>query len=365
MNRPSQAAPSSLAERLARAWGRHSLVSFLRHGRRVTFFRQLHALLTAGIPLPTAFAQLVAYAPDARMGRALAGIARDVKGGGTLGDALGRHASELDDANVELIAFAEEAGKLEPVVAAIIGHLEKLQSLRWRATLMLLWPAYLGASVVFVGPLLEVAQTLKPGMSVGALYLSALAGSLGWAVLGLAGLFAAPLAIAAAGLEVWWDRWLLVIPLVSRSVRGLYAARFVMTLGLGTDAGMEVHRSLKAAVKATGSPSLLVALPRAEAALRGGSSLTEAVERLGLLDRSTLGTLAVAETTGTLDESLAQASRQLESSALRAVQILMVVLVGLIAVALLAKVVGAIIGAALEPLRRAADAAGSGNLERL
>lgn len=351
MNRPSQAAPSSLAERLARAWGRHPLVSFLRHGRRVTFFRQLHALLTAGIPLPTAFAQLVAYAPDARMGRALAGIARDVKGGGTLGEALGRHASELDDANVELVAFAEEAGKL--------------QSLRWRATLMLLWPAYLGASVVFVGPLLEVAQTLKPGMSVGALYLSALAGSLGWAVLGLAGLFAAPLAIAAAGLEVWWDRWLLVIPLVSRSVRGLYAARFVMTLGLGTDAGMEVHRSLKAAVKATGSPSLLVALPRAEAALRGGSSLTEAVERLGLLDRSTLGTLAVAETTGTLDESLAQASRELESSALRAVQILMVVLVGLIAVALLAKVVGAIIGAALEPLRRAADAAGSGNLERL
>jgi len=254
MNRPSQAAPSSLAERLARAWGRHPLVSFLRHGRRVAFFRQLHALLTAGIPLPTAFAQLVAYAPDARMGRALAAIARDVKGGGTLGEALGRHASELDDANVELIAFAEEAGKLEPVVAAIIGHLEKLQSLRWRATLMLLWPAYLGASVVFVGPLLEVAQTLKPGMSVGALYLSALAGSLGWAVLGLAGLLAAPLAIAAAGLEVWWDRWLLVIPLVSRSARGLYAARFVMTLGLGTDAGMEVHRSLKAAVKATGSP---------------------------------------------------------------------------------------------------------------
>jgi type IV pilus assembly protein PilC len=331
----------------------------------VTFYRQFHALVTAGMALPLAFEQLVRFAPHPAMAQALARVAGDVRAGSTLGEALGRHGAQLDDANIELIAFAEEAGKLEAVVAAIIAHLEKVQSLRWRALMMMIWPGYLGAAVVFVGPLLEVAQGLKPGMSIGALYLSSLGRTLGWAVVAVGGFFVAPLLVAVAGLEVQWDRLVRSLPLVSRPVRDLYASRFVMTLGLGTAAGMETHRTLRAAVKATYSPSLFVDVSKAEAALRAGETLTDAVERLELLDRSSLGSLAVAESTGTLDETLAVLSRQLEEAALRAMRLLMIAVVALIVVVLLVKIVVSILGAALGPMKRLYDAAGSGNLDSL
>lgn len=354
-----------MGDRLARAWRRHPVVSFFRHRRQVTFYRQLHALLAAGIALPTAFEQLVRFAPDAALAKALSRVGRDVQAGSTLGDAMATSSAQLDDANIELIAFAEEAGKLEVVVAAIISHLEKVQSLRWRAVMMMLWPSYLGVAVVFVGPLLEVAQRLKPGLSIGAMYVSSLLGTLSWAVVVLGGLFAAPLLLAVGRLDLQWDRLVRSLPLVSRPLRSLYASRFVMILGLGTASGMEVHRNLRAAVKATQSPSLSAALPEVEAALRAGATLTEAVDRLGLLERLTLGSLAVAESTGTLDETLARVSRQLEEEALRAAQLLMIILVAVVAVALVAKIIVSILGASLGSMKQIYDVAGGGNPDSL
>ena len=176
------ASPRTVGDRLTHAWLRHPLVAFARHRKLITFYQQLHALIRAGVALPTAFSQLTQYAPDAAMARGLTAVARDVRGGQTLGDAMRRHGALFDDANVELISFAEEAGKLEPVTAGIIDHLEKVQRARWQTLLGALWPMYLGAAFIFVGPLLDVAQTVKTGASVAGLYLSGLASSVSLAV---------------------------------------------------------------------------------------------------------------------------------------------------------------------------------------
>ena len=164
----------TLEQRFTRAWLRHPVVAFVRHRKVITFYQQLHALIRAGIALPTAFTQLTQYAPDAAMATGLAAVARDVRGGDTLGDALRKHGALFDDANVELLAFAEEAGRLEAVTATVVGHLEKVQVLRWQALIGALWPMYLAVGFIFVGPLLNVAQTITPNASVGALYLSGL-----------------------------------------------------------------------------------------------------------------------------------------------------------------------------------------------
>lgn len=358
----AEALGSGLGARVSRAWGKNPVVALLRHRRQVVFYQQLHALLASGTPWPTAFAHLVAYAPDARLARALSAMSRDVQGGSSLGEALARHGSELDDASVELLTFAERAGTLDEVVKTLIGHLERLQALRWRTLVLLLWPAYLLVALVMVGPLLGVAQSIQPGASIGSLYVAGLARSLGWLLAVGGGLVALPLVIAGLGLGTAWDRLKRALPLVSTAVSRLYAARFVMTLGLGAGAGMEVFACLRAAVKATGSPSLGEALPKAEDALRAGASLTEAVGRLELVEQSTLGTIAVAERTGTLDESLAKASHELEASALRAVQGLMLAVVALLAVVLVGSIVVAILKTALGSMMRLHDAAGSGAL---
>jgi type II secretory pathway component PulF len=351
----------SAGERLTRAWLRHPLVAFVRHRRLITFYQQLHSLIRAGIALPTAFTQLTQYAPDATMAKGLAAVARDVRGGSTLGDAMRKHGALFDDANVELIAFAEEAGRLEPICAGVISHLEKVQAQRWQALLGALWPMYLLAGFIFVGPLLGVAQQVKPGSSIGGLYLSGLFSSLTTAGLLLTLVLGAPFLVATIGQEAAWDRVRRRIPLISSPMRQLAASRFVLGLGLATASGMEAMRSLRLAVKATSSPSLMEDLPKVEAKLRGGSTLTEAVATLELLDRASLGTLAVAETTGTLDDTLERMSRELQESSLRAMRMLILLVTALVAAAVLVKIVAGILGVLLGPVKTLYDTAGNGD----
>jgi type II secretory pathway component PulF len=354
---------STVGERVQRAWLRHPLVAFVRHRKLITFYQQLHSLIRAGIALPTAFSQLTQFAPDAAMGQGLASVARDVRNGSSLGEAMQRHGALFDDANVELISFAEEAGRLEPIAAAIVDHLEKVQKQRWQALLGALWPMYLGAGFVFVGPLLNVAQSVTTSSSIGSLYVSGLVGSLGTAIGILSLVFSAPMLIAAANLETKWDRLLRALPFVSAPMRQLAASRLVLGLGLATASGMEAVRTLRLAAKATSSASVLEDLPKAEARLRAGSTLTEAVGEFGLLDRSALGTLSVAETTGTVDATLERMSRELQDSSLRAMRFLVLAITAVVTGILLVKIVGGMLGTLLGPVKKLYDAAGTGKID--
>jgi type II secretory pathway component PulF len=355
---------TTAGERMGRAWFRHPVVAFFRHRRLITFYQQLASLIRAGVALPTAFSQLQRFAPDAAMERGLAAVARDVRGGQTLGDAMRTHSAMFDDAYVELIAFAEEAGRLQPVAEAIVAHLERVQKQRWRAVMGALWPMYLGGAVVFVSPLLDVAQNVNAGASVGALYGSALVRSLVTAVVTLVTVLGFPFLIAALDLTSQWDRLLRRIPFISAPMRKLAASRLVLGLGLASASGMEVVRSLRLAARATASPSVMADLPLAEQTLRSGSSLVDAVSALNVLDRSSLGTLAIAETTGTLDSSLEKLSGELEASSLRAMRFLTLIITALVALALLIKIISGLLGTLMGPVKKLYDAAGSGSMDR-
>jgi type II secretory pathway component PulF len=352
-----------LGARLRRAWLLHPLVAFARHRTLITFYRQLHAVVRAGLPLPTAFAQLVEYAPSAAMREGLSAVAAEVREGSTLAGAMRRHGALFDDANVELLAFAEEAGRLEPILATLSDHLEQVQKQRWQALTGAIWPAYLGASLLFVGPLLGAAQALKPGGSVAALYLGGLAGNLSTMLLVGSAVLGAPFAVAALGLEVPWDRFKRRLPGLAAPLRQLAASRFVLGLGLANASGLEVMRALALSVKATGSPAVGERLPVAEAMLRRGSTLTEAVASLGLLDRTSLGSLSVAETTGTLSTALERMSRELQESAMRATRLLVVLVTAAVAGVALVKIVGAMLGVLFGPIKAMYDAAGSGKFD--
>lgn len=354
-----------LKERLGRAWYRHPVVSFFRHRRIFTFYQQLHALIRAGVPLPTGFAQLKQYAPDDAMATGLGRVAAAVQSGSTLGDAMRSNSALFDDANVELLAFAEEAGRLEPVAAALLVHLERVQAQRWKAIMGALWPLYLVGAAVFVGPLLEASQQMTSATSsIGGLYMSNLGRSLGTAALVLGSVLGGPFLIAALDVEVQWDRFKRKLPLLGAPMRQLAASRFVLGLGLSMSSGVEVMRALRISAKATVSPSIVADLPLAEARVRAGGTLVEAVGVLDVIDRTSLGTLAVAETTGTLDTTLERMSKELEEASLRAMRFLAIAVTVVIAALMLIKIVAGMLGTLFGPVKKFYDAAGSGSIER-
>ncbi|MFO0596460.1 MAG: type II secretion system F family protein [Myxococcaceae bacterium] len=356
------AQPSSSSERIARAWYRHPVVQFLRHRQVITFYTQLHSMVRAGVALGTAFTQLRQYAPSDDLRRGLEAVEKSVLAGQSLGDAMRTHGGLFDDANVELIAFAEEAGRLEPVLAALVAHLERVQKQRWQAILGALWPLYLAGAVVFIGPLFGVAAKVSAGQGIGQAYLSGLSSTLGFAVATLGALLGFPFVVALVGGEVGWDRFKRGLPGFGAPMRTLAASRFVMGLGLATASGMEVVRTLRLSAKATSSPSVLADLPQAEAVVRAGGTLAAAVGTLRLLDATDMGQVAVAETTGTLDETLQRLAKQLEERSLRAMRFLVLGLTVIAAGLLLMKIVAGLLATIMGPVKTFYDAAGSGKI---
>ncbi len=366
MSQQPQQLTETTADQFARVWARHPLASFARHRRQIAFYRQFHALLKAGLGMPTVFVELSKYAPDASLERGLKLVSRDIEGGATLAEALGRRAGLFDDANVELIAFAEEAGTLDPVLASLINHLEQVQKLRWRALFMSLWPMYLLGAFVFVGPLLQAASSMSSSSrGVGALYVSGLVHNLGLMGLVVGSLLAAPFVIKLLNADLAWDQLKRRTPVVSTAVRDLYASRLMLGLSLGVGAGLDVMRALRVAVKSTSSPTLIADLPRAEAAIRQGGTLTQAIESFGLVDRTTLGTLSVAERTGTVDDALRKVSEELQESSLRAVRLLIILVLALVAGVALVGIVSSMLGTLFGPIKTYYDAAGTGKLDGL
>jgi type II secretory pathway component PulF len=341
---------------------RHNLVSRWRRTKaQEVVFRQLHALTRAAVPLPTAFVQLRTYAPNEGVARAFAAIAKRVASGSSLGEALGEHLDVFEPEQVEVLSAAERAGALDPVLAALATHLEAVRRLRWKAFLVSLWPAYLVGVVIFLGPLVEGSSSGSLDGLLGST-LAGIARRLAWLGVIVGCVIMAPVAVAAAGLERPVDALLLRLPGVGTALTALAASRALLTLGLGLGAGLEVASCVRAAVLATARPSLL---PRAEvvvAKVRAGSPLAEALASLGLFDTGLLGQLAIAETTGTLDETLTRLAPELSDAGLRAVRTLVIVVMALVAAGALLSLVLSLLGSVSGPIKTYYDAAGSGRL---
>ena len=156
--------------RLARAWARHPVVAFAEDRRRIAFYSQLLAAIKSGLGMPLALRSLTRYAPGERLRRALASVQRDVARGSTLVEALGRHEAAFDGLSLELLAAGEESGNLEPVLSQLVEHLDRLRKLRLKALAGAIYPAYLLATLTFVGPLLELSGAIRGGETSGGLF---------------------------------------------------------------------------------------------------------------------------------------------------------------------------------------------------
>ncbi|MDX2010230.1 MAG: type II secretion system F family protein [Myxococcaceae bacterium] len=342
----------------APVWSRNLVSRWRRTRAQEVAFRQLHALTHAGIALPTAFVQLRTYAPNDATARAFSAIAASVAKGKSLGDALRQHLDVFEPEQVELLSAAEHAGSLDRVLQALAGHLEAVRRLRWKAFLMLLWPAYLVGVLVFLGPLVDSSAGVSSLDGLVGGWLAGVARRL--VMLGVLGAAVAvsPVVIALLGLERPVDAVLLQLPGVGGALRGLAASRALLTLGLALSAGLEVASAVRAALVSTARASLVVHADDVVARVRAGSTLTEALALAGLFDRETLGQLAVAETTGTLDETLTRLAPEVSERSLRAVRTLVIVVAALIAMGALLLLVRSLLGAVFGNLKSYYDTIG-------
>src|SRR5438105_385993 len=103
---------------------RHPLTRIAGHRRRLSFFRQLRALVRSGMGLPTAFAELARYEPERRR-RSIAALKSALERGDGLAPALAAALPEIGGDTVALVAAAEKSGRLDAMLGRIVAQMEE------------------------------------------------------------------------------------------------------------------------------------------------------------------------------------------------------------------------------------------------
>jgi type IV pilus assembly protein PilC len=118
------------------------------------------------------------------------------------------------------------------------------------------------------------------------------------------------------------DGLLMMIPVVGGCMRSFAIARFAWAFSLTQETGMPIARSLESSFKATGNGAFAGASRDVQERVLAGDELSIALAATRLFPEEFLQLVEVAETSGTLPETLKRLSPQFEDQARRSLMLL-------------------------------------------
>lgn len=326
------------------------------------FFRQLGELTGAGIPLVRALNTVSQEAGlKSRLGQTCDRLLHGIRQGSAVSEAM-EQSGAFPALAVSLFHAAEASGTLDETAARLSDYYERqhrIQSKLRSATvyprlLCLLTVAAVAFIMAFVMPrfaeLFSHLQTL-PAATRFLMWLSdAVVNE--WPLLLAAALSlaaAAMLALRIPAVRLLRDQLRLSLPLIGRQTRILCTARFARTLASLYSAGMSMLAALQIARKAIGNAHIEARFDAVLAEVRGGGSLSDALEKADGFSGKLTSAVRVGEESGTLDRMLNAIADTLEYEAEQASSRMLGYLEPLLVVCM-AAVVGFILLAVIVPI---------------
>jgi len=290
---------------------------------RAIFYRELSALLGAGLPLVRALELLIQSHEmmDSRM--LLAGIRDAVREGSSLAGALSEASESITAFERVIIEAAEHSATVEPMLESLASFLEEQEKLKDRIHGALIYPTIvltvgICVAVLMLGLLIPRARNMLADTGVPLPTLTRFMIGLGGVLMKWGVLFMVVVGSLLFYLRYRlrhdtefrrdWNRRLFRVPLLGRGYGILVSLRFSRTLSILLRGGVSLIEGLILAGRATGS-AWLGHLAEAEAeSVRHGSSLSDAVRRIPPLSESLPGWIQVGEASGGLERLLDSAA---------------------------------------------------------
>lgn len=290
--------------------------------RRAAVYRELSALLGSGMPLVKALDMLIQSAELGDSRTLLAGVRDKVKDGARLADAMAAASPAVSSFEKSTMEAAERSATVDVMLERLAGFIEDQEDLKARIQHALIYPVIvvvvgICVAAVMVGLLIPKIRDMLLGSHMNLPWITRaviFAGSM-VSKLGL------PVLLGAVAL-VWfmknryrtheptrlrWDLKFFRLPVMGEGYRLLVNLRFCRTLQVLINGGVSIVEGLSMAGRATGSP-LVASLADSEAEkVRHGSSLSDAVRRIGPLSDSLPGWIQTGEASGSLEKLLAGA----------------------------------------------------------
>ncbi|MFZ2441979.1 MAG: type II secretion system F family protein, partial [Ilumatobacteraceae bacterium] len=315
------------------------------------FTRQLAVFVKAGIPLTEAMEVIGDETSDVALQRTITDMVEDLRNGGTLSGAAGKHPEAFPKYYIGILGSAELTGKLDETLESLAGYLEREVETRSKVISALSYPGVVMVMAVFTvavlagyvlpqfKPLFEELNADLPFATRALLFTADLFTVMWYIPFGILASFIASIVWMAKTEKggIFKDKLLLKLPVISGIVEYSILERFCRILGAMVKAGVPLPDAMRTTTEATNNTVFRARLIEAQTEMMEGGGFAKPLAKTELFPGAARQMFKVGEETGTLDSQLEVAAyyfdRELESRIKRFTTMfepLMIVFVGVI-----------------------------------
>ncbi|HEY4905246.1 MAG TPA: type II secretion system F family protein [Candidatus Sulfotelmatobacter sp.] len=282
------------------------------------FFRQFSVMIDAGLPLVQCLEILAANQENQAFQKTLTGVRTTVEGGATLANAMRQYPVVFDDLTTNMIEAGETGGILDVILQRLATYVEKAVRLKSAVKSALIYPvAVVSLAGLIVGALLKWVVPIFANLFAGLGVTLPLPTRI---VVGLSGfvqtfwwVFFALIIASVFGVKqmrknprgrYYFDKMLLMLPIVGSLLRKIAVGRFTRTLGTLITSGVPILEGLSITAKTSGNAVLEEALMKVRKAIEEGRTIVDPLRECGVFPNMVTQMIGVGEATGAMDSML-------------------------------------------------------------
>ena len=288
----------------------------------VMFTRQLSAMVSAGVPILRSLNSMAKHAESAGFRETINAVIKDIEGGMSFADALGKHPETFNDIYVNMVAAGETGGILDDILKRLALQQEKTSSMKKKIKGAMTYPIVLLVITIiaffilmtFIIPV--IGKTIKdmggpdaklPLLTEIMLGISDFMVSFWYLIVPafIGGIWGLIRYIKTPKGRVKFHHIIIKVPAVGAIVRKVAIARFTRTFSALIGAGVAVLEALDVTSRAVGNVVYEESLREATRRVQNGEVLSRIIaERDDLYPPIVAQMLSVGEETGQTDKVL-------------------------------------------------------------
>ncbi len=337
----------------------------------VILSRQIATLFEAQVSALRIFRLLAAEVDNKYLSEIMTTVADDLQGGSPISKALARHPKAFSPFYVNMVRAGEESGKLSETFGYLADYLDRSYEVVSKAQNALIYPAFvIGVFVVVMSLMLTLvipkisAILIESGQEI-PIYTKVVIGLSQFLVnygfffllaIIVGGFLAVRHAQTASG-GFMFDRLKLSIPYLGNLYQKLYLSRIADNFSTMLVSGIAVVEAIEITANVVGSPVFSKVLGETGEAVKGGSSISEALGTHPEVPGIMVAMIRVGEETGELGSILSTLAKFYQREVSTAVDTL-VDLIEPMMIVLLGLGVGSLLASVMVPIYNLAGAIG-------
>ncbi|TWT98597.1 putative type II secretion system protein F [Stieleria varia] len=256
-----------------------------------------------------------------RYSRHMQSVADHVSRGGSLADAVKAQGNYFPSNFADMIEGGERTGQLDRVLGRLADYYQQLADFRKLFVSSILWPVVqLVLAVLIVGLLIYLPSVIVPENSEASRDL------LGFGLVGVSGLITYIVYVGIACLVLFAlvmlgknghfgfaADWAARLPWIGNVFSVFPEARFVQTLSMAIESGIDAWTAVDLSFRAAGTPQFASRAEPAKESILQGKEIHDVLQNTQLFQRETIEAVQLGEESGRLAETLDKHFRHLQS----------------------------------------------------